>query len=190
MTEIKKRPRINPVIPTTASIEVRPSDLVHGTSEEDLFLFIAEMDKLCESWDFTEVLYAHFAELHEEYLKECEEVDAEEVETSGFKVHGGRHLGVVRSWMQRKALNGSEVTWSSQDHLKFSAVLTPDLFEKLAQEIRDASVREILGKLKTSQTIVKRMKSPTEETLTQVVSSFDLRFLEGELDKILEEENA
>lgn len=57
-------------------------------------------------------------------------------------IKGGAHLGVVRRWMQRSAVNGDTVTWGSNEELHFFSNLTPAVFEQLAQDIADAVLRE------------------------------------------------
>ena len=47
-------------------------------------------------------------------------------------------LGVVRSWIQRNALNGSSVTWGSSEELKFNRNVSPKMLEELAKEIHEA----------------------------------------------------
>lgn len=51
---------------------------------------------------------------------------------------GGVHLGVVRSWMQRKFRNGDRVTWGSHNQHLTGTHLTPLEFEHLAIEIAEA----------------------------------------------------
>lgn len=53
------------------------------------------------------------------------------------KIKSGSHLSVVRSWIQRNALNGESVTWGSEQFLQLKSQTVSDL-ENLAQEIRDA----------------------------------------------------
>lgn len=63
-----------------------------------------------------------------------------------MSVKSGEHLRVVRSWMQRKALNGDRVTWSSDEFLTLRPLTVLDL-EQLAQEIADAlSLKKFLEK--------------------------------------------
>lgn len=56
-------------------------------------------------------------------------------------IKSGKHLRVVRSWMQRNFLNGDRVIWGSSDPL-VGKTLTPLILEELAQEIRDAVLKE------------------------------------------------
>lgn len=57
---------------------------------------------------------------------------------------GGAHLGAVRSWIQRKAINGETCIWGSNDILKFRQNITPKLLEDLARDIASAVVRELI----------------------------------------------
>lgn len=41
------------------------------------------------------------------------------VSTQDLRNSGGEHVGYAREWMQRKAMNGSDVTWGSHPHLEF-----------------------------------------------------------------------
>lgn len=52
-------------------------------------------------------------------------------------VESGPHLGLVRNFIQWHAINGSDVTWGSNDLVRFSSVTVDDL-EQLAQRIYDA----------------------------------------------------
>lgn len=55
----------------------------------------------------------------------------------------GDHLGTVRRWMQRTYLNGDRVTWGSwEEWLQPDRTFCPADFENLAQEIRDAVLKE------------------------------------------------
>lgn len=63
----------------------------------------------------------------------------------GFK--SGPHLGVVRRWIQRKAVNGDRVTWGSQEQLHFHRMLTPNDMDCLSQAIADAVLRDALRQL-------------------------------------------
>ena len=56
----------------------------------------------------------------------------------------GKHLSAVRSWIQWHAVNGSDVTWSSQDVLQMRPPTVMEM-ENLAQEIADAVLREGLS---------------------------------------------
>ena len=57
-------------------------------------------------------------------------------------IQSGKHLGVVRSWIQSTFTNGERVTWGSTDQLENSG-LTVIQMEELAQRILDAVVQEI-----------------------------------------------
>jgi hypothetical protein len=46
-------------------------------------------------------------------------------------------LGIMREWIQWHALNGSSVTWGSNEVLRFTRPLTVKDFEDLALLIRD-----------------------------------------------------
>jgi len=55
----------------------------------------------------------------------------------------GEHLATVRRWMQRTYHNGDTVTWGSyEEDLHPSLTFFPADFENLAQEIRDAVLKE------------------------------------------------
>ena len=56
-------------------------------------------------------------------------------------IKGGAHLGEMRRWIQWHALNGDTVTWGSRDVLRLKDV-TPGDLDRLAQDIRDAVLRE------------------------------------------------
>lgn len=56
--------------------------------------------------------------------------------------NGGKHLAVVRSWIQRKALNGDRVTWGSNEILNMD--VTPRKLEDLALEIAKATLSEVV----------------------------------------------
>jgi len=80
----------------------------------------------------------------------------------------GPHIGKVRSWIQWNFVNGSDVTWGSDDYLQGSSKTVRDM-ETLAQDIRDVAVAEEMGNikriLKTMDRIVKeldKLDSPDE----------------------------
>jgi hypothetical protein len=54
---------------------------------------------------------------------------------------GGDWLGAARSWMQRKKLNGSRVTWGSQEELQ--PPMTVSDVEEVAAEAAAAELRRI-----------------------------------------------
>ena len=62
-----------------------------------------------------------------------------------MKFTAGKHLGIVRAWMQRKCINGERVTWGSQEMLVFSGGVTVWEMEHLAQSIRNAVAEELLA---------------------------------------------
>ena len=105
------------------------------------------------------------------------------------RIKGGNHVGIVRKWLQWNAINGDSVTWGSADVLKFSRTLTPALFEKLAQDIRDASVEEIRGNIEGLEVFVDRIRSAVENKSEDTDISWDIMMLESELKNILEELN-
>jgi|WetSurSiteA1Bulk_404760.scaffolds.fasta_scaffold404760_1 hypothetical protein len=57
-------------------------------------------------------------------------------------IQSGKHLGVVRRWMQRVAANGETCIWGSSEPLQMRQTLTPIKMEKLAQKISDVIVNE------------------------------------------------
>lgn len=59
-----------------------------------------------------------------------------------MKVESGAHLGTVREFIQRHAINGSDVRWGSDEVLRFTGVTVGEL-EQLAQRIKDAVMREL-----------------------------------------------
>lgn len=50
-----------------------------------------------------------------------------------------KELGIMRKWLQRNALNGSDVTWGSEDVVRFNRELTVQDFEALATEFINKS---------------------------------------------------
>lgn len=58
---------------------------------------------------------------------------------------GGNWLGIIRSWMQSSARNGSDVTWGSHEPLYMTASLTPFNMEHLAARIAQAAINEHMG---------------------------------------------
>lgn len=56
-------------------------------------------------------------------------------------VESGNHLRIVREFMQQSAINGSDVTWGSNDVLRFAGVTVDDM-ERLAQRIKEAVLKE------------------------------------------------
>jgi len=57
-------------------------------------------------------------------------------------IKSGEHLGAVRRWIQHTFLNGDTVTWGSDERLDGRWLLTPRVLEELAQNIRDAVLKE------------------------------------------------
>ena len=57
------------------------------------------------------------------------------------------HLRVVRTWIQGNAYNGDTVHWGSSELLNLRMLTVKDL-ELLAQSIADATVKELLPRLK------------------------------------------
>lgn len=53
-------------------------------------------------------------------------------------IEAGAHLRAVRSWIQWNCINGSQVTWGSNEPLRFSRELTVKDMEVLAQKIANA----------------------------------------------------
>lgn len=58
---------------------------------------------------------------------------------------GGSWLGIIRSWMQTHARNGSDVTWGSHDTLHLTTTLTPFNMEHLAARLAQAAINEHMG---------------------------------------------
>lgn len=67
---------------------------------------------------------------------------------SQLEKDGGRWLAAVRSWIQSRCLNGSDVNWSSDTPLTFSSPLTVKDLETLATYIAATAVDEFKGLLK------------------------------------------
>jgi hypothetical protein len=57
-------------------------------------------------------------------------------------IKSGEHLATVRRWIQHTFLNGDTVTWGSDERLDSRWLLTPRVLDELAQNIRDAVLRE------------------------------------------------
>jgi len=58
---------------------------------------------------------------------------------------GGSHMAAVRNWMQWNCLNGSDVTWGSDDVLRVKEPLTPRLLEELACQVAAAAINDFKG---------------------------------------------
>lgn len=57
----------------------------------------------------------------------------------------GRHLKVMRAWIQHRASNGEGVKWGSYDYLKLVGVTVVDL-EELAEDIKQVVLSEVREK--------------------------------------------
>jgi len=51
-----------------------------------------------------------------------------------FRKSGGPWLGAARSWIQWHCINGSDVTWGSNEELRMSKQLTVQVVEEIAAE--------------------------------------------------------
>lgn len=111
-----------------------------------------------------------------------------------MKRQHGKHLGIVRSWIQWNALNGSDVTWGSHAGLRFSRTITPAVMETLAQDICDGVVFDIQQDLRPLQRMFERLKPAIEkgvDTLTgdeRDSAAFDLLRFEAVMKELLSEE--
>jgi hypothetical protein len=116
-----------------------------------------------------------------------------------YHIKSGKHLGVVRSWMQHSAVNGDQVTWGSNEQLKMRINLTPDVMEHLAQDIANAAVGEVLADVSNLSRILDRADQtlkklwPKEENIEirDAYSSllWDLTLAKSELAKMLEKKD-
>ena len=59
-------------------------------------------------------------------------------------ITSGPHLGVIHNWIKWRFHNGAQVTWGSHEYLNTNRSFTPAELEDLAQEIRDAVLKEVL----------------------------------------------
>jgi hypothetical protein len=61
-------------IPITVELDIEDvvEQLADQLDYDGIIELVKELDHKCQDWDVTERLYAHFAELHAEYLKEKE----------------------------------------------------------------------------------------------------------------------
>ena len=66
-------------------------------------------------------------------------------------IKSGAHLGVVRKFIQRKCVNGDRVMWGSTESV---GELTVADLELLAQDIRNAVVKEIDQKFALPHTVI------------------------------------
>lgn len=60
---------------------------------------------------------------------------------------GGEWLGWVRDYIKCKCVNGEDVTWGSEDHLKFRNQMTVREFEHIAATIASKAVNQFIEKL-------------------------------------------
>lgn len=97
-------------------------------------------------------------------------------------IKGGKHIGKVRRWIQWNAVNGSDVLWGSHEPLRFSQQITPAMLERLAQDIRSASMDEIRGDL---ERIKNRFDRMVDETDTDT-KEFSQMVIQGDLKNFLE----
>lgn len=56
--------------------------------------------------------------------------------------HGGRWLGVMREFLQCKAINGDHLSWGSNDWVQFRSITVSDV-EHLAARITYAALTEL-----------------------------------------------
>lgn len=78
----------------------------------------------------------------------------QKVRKSIFRPHeilnmGGEWLGAARNWIQHNALNGSDVTWGSDERLRFSKQFTVKDIEEFAARIAVATLEEYKQQLVT-----------------------------------------
>lgn len=59
-----------------------------------------------------------------------------------MKTTGGEHLGTMRSWIQWHCHNGSDVTWGSEEPLRFSNITVREM-EELAERIKKGCEKDI-----------------------------------------------
>lgn len=59
---------------------------------------------------------------------------------------GGDWLGVVRDWIQCRCVNGSDVTWGSDDTLRPNGGITVRDLEGLASRVAAAAINEYVNK--------------------------------------------
>ncbi|MFA5750143.1 MAG: hypothetical protein WC895_02890 [Candidatus Shapirobacteria bacterium] len=58
----------------------------------------------------------------------------------------GKHLAVVRTWLQWNAANGDNLEWGSKEPLVLKTPLTPYILEELAQSVRNVVEEDLLRK--------------------------------------------
>jgi hypothetical protein len=69
----------------------------------------------------------------------------EPVDADNLLMHqGGRWLGVVHNWMQRKFSNGDTCTWGSDEVLN-GRMLRVNELERLASEIAESAIKEYIS---------------------------------------------
>lgn len=79
-----------------------------------------------------------------------------------LRKEGGSWLGCVRSWIQRKAINGEEVRWGSQDYLNMRSGITVWDMEVLAADIAEKALTEFKNSAEFKK-VVKAAQSTLEE---------------------------
>lgn len=72
---------------------------------------------------------------------------------------GGKWLGIARKWMQSNFINGSIVTWGSDDVLKSNKNITPKIVEDLAARIASAVDKDIDTYKEKEKTLLKKVWS-------------------------------
>lgn len=82
----------------------------------------------------------------------------------------GVHLRTMRSWLQRKARNGDTITWGSQEYVDLKSLTAHDL-DRLAQDIRDAVVKERKDKesklLTVANKVLRHIRNTPEKDQTE-----------------------
>ena len=58
---------------------------------------------------------------------------------------GGAHFGCIREWIQWNCVNGSDVTWGSDDVLNMKRNVTPKLLEEIACVVAASVINEVKG---------------------------------------------
>lgn len=58
---------------------------------------------------------------------------------------GGNWLGELREWIKCKAINGCDVTWGSEEPLKFRGPITVAEVERIAARAASSGAAEALG---------------------------------------------
>lgn len=74
------------------------------------------------------------------------------------KVTSGRHLSVIRTWIQYNALNGDSVIWGSDEPLQLKQALTSKELDGLAEAIKEASLRDMIPIRSSSFSFLKAME--------------------------------